>query len=351
MNLAWKEIKFYKFRYILIMLIIFLLGSMVLFINGLAQGLARENVSFLNNQNAQTYIIEKMKEPKIETSQLDSNQQNKIEDIINQQATHLGPQTLKLKQQDQDILTFSTSKEDRPSLKEGHYPNHSHEIAINDKLTGQDVKKGDTIKFKGHKEAYKVSGIIEDTMYSHSSMVMMNHSDFKALNKNYSTFYPVKELSKKDKNRINDISNVTTVSEKTLTDNIASYQAEQMPLNLMIISLFVITAIVLSAFFYVMTIQKIPQIGILKAVGIKTRHLLSSLIIEIILTTMVGVILATVLILILSLIMPVTMPFYLSYGTILLMIVIFLIVGFIGALLSFIKVVKVDPIDAIGGME
>ena len=57
-----------------------------------------------------------MKEPKIETSQLDSNQQNKIEDIINQQATHLGPQTLKLKQQDQDILTFST-KEDRPSLK------------------------------------------------------------------------------------------------------------------------------------------------------------------------------------------------------------------------------------------
>ena len=116
MNLAWKEIKFYKFRYILIMLIIFLLGSMVLFINGLAQGLARKCV-ILNNQNAQTYIIEKMKEPKIETSQLDSNQQNKIEDIINQQATHLGPQTLKLKQQDQDILTFSTSKEDRPSLK------------------------------------------------------------------------------------------------------------------------------------------------------------------------------------------------------------------------------------------
>ena len=138
---------------------------------------------------------------------------------------------------------------------------------------------------------------------------------------------------------------------KTLTDNIASYQAEQMPLNLMIISLFVITKNCIKCILLCYDHPKISQIGILKAVGIKTRHLLSSLIIEIILTTMVGVILATILILILSLIMPVTMPFYLGYGTILLMIVIFLIVGCIGALLSFIKVLKVDPIDAIGGME
>ena len=62
---------------------------------------------------------------------------------------------------------------------------------------------------------------------------------------------------------------------------------------------------------------------------------------------MVGVILAFSVILILNAFMPVTMPFYLSYSQVLLMIVVFLIVGLIGALLSFIKVLKVDPIEAI----
>ncbi|PTE70110.1 heme ABC transporter permease [Staphylococcus devriesei] len=351
MNLAWKEMKFYKFRYILIMLIIFLLGIMVLFISGLAQGLARENVSFLNNMPAQKYVMQDTKEPKLESSQLSDKQQSQIEDDVKQQPTKIGAQTLKVKNQEEDITTLSTPKKLYPSLKSGSYPTKDNQIAINDKLTSEGVEEGDYVSFKGHNERYQVSGIIEDTMYSHSSMVLMSPKGFDNMNKQASTFYPVNQLSDKDEQHLNSIDGVKVVNEETLTSNIPSYQAEQMPLNLMIISLFVITAIVLSAFFYVMTIQKIPQIGILKAIGIKTKHLLLSLILQIIFTTMIGVIIALAIILLLDLVMPVSMPFYLSNSNVILMVVMFLIVGFIGVLLSFIKVVKVDPIEAIGGGE
>ncbi|MCE5090121.1 ABC transporter permease [Staphylococcus devriesei] len=351
MNLAWKEMKFYKFRYILIMLIIFLLGIMVLFISGLAQGLARENVSFLSNMPAQKYVMQDTKEPKLESSQLSDKQQSKIEGHVKQQPTKIGAQTIKIKNQEEDITTLSTPKKLYPSLKSGSYPTKDNQIAINNKLTSEDIKEGDYVTFKGHNERYQVSGIIDDSMYSHSSMVLMSSKGFNNMNKKASTFYPVKQLSDKDEQKLNSIDGVKVVNEETLTNNIPSYQAEQMPLNLMIISLFVITAIVLSAFFYVMTIQKIPQIGILKAIGIKTKHLLLSLILQIIFTTMIGVIIALAIILLLNLVMPVSMPFYLSNSNVILMVVMFLVVGFIGVLLSFIKVVKVDPIEAIGGGE
>ena len=280
---------------------------------------------------------------------MNQSQQNKIESIIHENATQMGTQTLKINQQDQDVITLNTPKHLTPKLVSGNYPKQN-EIAISEKLTGNDLKVGDTVTFKGHHHNYKISGIMNESMYSHSSMILMNKEAFKSLNKQVSTFYPVDKINKDNKESLKQIKGIKVVNEKALTDNIASYQAEQMPLNLMIISLFVIT----NCFKCVLLCDddsKIPQIGILKAIGIKTKHLLTALLLQIILTTMVGVILAFSVILILNAFMPVTMPFYLSYSQVLLMIVVFLIVGLIGALLSFIKVLKVDPIEAIGGME
>lgn len=64
---------------------------------------------------------------------------------------------------------------------------------------------------------------------------------------------------------------------------------------------------------------------------------------------MLGVIIALLLITGLKATLPVTMPFFINSGMMLLVVVVFIIVAIVGALLSLVRVFKIDPIEAIEG--
>ena len=351
MNLAWKEIKFYKFRFILIMLIVFLMAIMVLFISGLAQGLARENISIFEQFKGNQFIIQKMKEPQIEKSALSEDQQRQIDKVVKAKPVNMIQKTLNINENEENVVALNRTKDSDWKLTSGRYPQHENEIVVNKKLLAEGLKEGSTVKFKNSDQSYKIVGILNDAMYAHSNVVILNQSVFQNESKAVASFYSTNQLSKVQKKQIQSIQGTQIVNTQDLTDHIASYKAEQSPLKMMIYSLYVITAIVLSAFFYVMTIQKTSEIGVLKAIGISTPHLLISLILQISLITFIGVALSEILIMMINQIMPVTMPFHLSIGNLLSVVVIFLIVGLIGASLSFIKLLKIDPIEAIGGNE
>lgn len=348
MKLALKEMMFYKLRYVLIMFIILLLGVMVLFISALAQGLARENVSLFQDMNADYYILQQSKQPQLQTSQLSHEQQQAVEQVTGTEATQFSSQVLLTTDNEEDILMMHTAKNHRPTLNEGHYPSQTNEVAINGKLTGDGLAVGDTMKLKNGK-TFKITGILDDAMYAHSSVVMTTKKGFDVASKERATFYPVSQLSTEQQHQINQIDGVKVYEESAITDEIPSYQAEQAPLNMMIVSLFVISAIVLSAFFYVITIQKMSQIGILKAIGMKTKHLLFSLVAQILMSTLLSIAIAIALIYSLSILIPVSMPFHLSLSNVFIVLIVFVIVALIGSALSLIKLFKVDPIEAIGG--
>ncbi|UXR69367.1 ABC transporter permease [Staphylococcus sp. IVB6246] len=351
MKLAISELTFYKFRYALILFIVVLLASMVLFITGLAQGLARENVSMLNGFQSERYVIQKDSEDLLEKSRFTPETQSEIEKVTGEKPIKIAQVSTKFKDYKEDMLFTNIPKKEQPKLKKGHYPQSEQEVVLNSKLSGEGIQVGDWIKVPEKDKKLQVVGFFDHTMHSHANVAMMTDEGLtKVAGKQVATaMYPLHDASDRTIKDLETIDGVKVASKDDLKAAIPSYQAEQLPLNMMVVSLFLITAIVLATFFYVMTIQKTPEIGILKAVGIKTGHLLWALILQILFVTMLGVFIGIGLIVGLSMFLPATMPFVVTPNIIMLTILIFIVVTLVGALLSFIRVYKIDPIEAIGG--
>lgn len=139
------------------------------------------------------------------------------------------------------------------------------------------------------------------------------------------------------------------LDQKAFLDQIPGYSAEQMTLNMMIYFLIVIGGFILTAFFYVMTLQKTTQFGILKALGTKASYIAMSIVAQVVVISLISIIISVGITLLLPSVLPDAMPFELSLSTIVTYSLIFFIVALIGSLLSMWRINKVDPLDAIRG--
>ncbi|ARJ50514.1 ABC transporter permease [Staphylococcus lutrae] len=351
MKIALNELKFYKFKYLLITLIVILLASMVLFITGLAQGLARENVSLIDGFKSEHFVIQKGVDQQLEKSNINEKTQQDIQQHVDVKPLKVALSTLQYKEKKGDVLFAHMPDTERPTLKVGTLPQNRNEVTLNQKLAGEGIQIGDEVKAGNQNVPLKVVGFFDDAMYAHTNIAMVSEAGLKTISGQHeaTSLYFLDHVTNAQINQIKAISGIEVVSKQDLTNAIPSYQAEQAPLNMMIVSLFLITAIVLTAFFYVMTIQKTGEIGILKAIGMKTSHLLWSLLFQILFVTLLGVVIALGMIAGLAAILPVTMPFFINSTLMLLVVVIFIVVAILGALLSLLRVFKIDPIEAIGG--
>lgn len=122
----------------------------------------------------------------------------------------------------------------------------------------------------------------------------------------------------------------------------ASYKGEQSSLNLMIVLLYVISALVLGAFFTVWTMQRLRGVAITVALGGTRSSILSDAVGQALVVLVVGIAAGTLLTVGVGGFME-GIPMDVSPSTTLIPAVILLAAGLLGAGLSIIPVLKVDP--------
>jgi putative ABC transport system permease protein len=142
----------------------------------------------------------------------------------------------------------------------------------------------------------------------------------------------------------------TSLSRKAAFDASPGYSAETSTLQLIQGFLYGISALVVGSFFTVWTIQRKPEIAVLRAMGASKSYLLresilQSLVLLVISATVgVGAGLAMG-----AAIARTSMPFALETGPLIGAILLLLILGLIGAAIAVLRVTRVDPLIALGG--
>lgn len=139
------------------------------------------------------------------------------------------------------------------------------------------------------------------------------------------------------------------VDKKSVINAIPGYQAEQATISMVQWLLVAISAVVITIFYYVMTIQKERQFGVMKAIGISMGKITSIIFWQILFIAGIGALLADGLVFLMAQFLPATMPFYLQRESLVLITIVFVMVSILGGLFSVFRVAKIDPITVIGG--
>lgn len=371
MYLAIREMRFAKGRYSLIATIMVLVSFLVLFVTGLAQGLAYDNAASIKNMAATHFVLEQDSNHRFTRSQVNQDQLEQSRSVVGQDnAEPLGVKMTTVSPADDtkkiDVTLFMVNPEGwlAPTVTEGVSiaDQKDGQVVVDQKLSESGVTIGTILVDQASGTEWTVGGFVENESFSHSPVVFLNEQEWLALQgssrtspdtagNNASSSYnaiAIKDAGEKVDSLSAAVPNAEVITKSEAVSAIPGYKEEQGSLLMMIAFLFVISAFVLAVFFYVITIQKTSQFGILKAIGTRNAYLAGSVSLQVLLLSVASLVISVLLVRLFESILPASMPFQLGLSTLALTCILFVIMSMAGSLFSVWKVTKIDALDAIG---
>jgi putative ABC transport system permease protein len=145
-----------------------------------------------------------------------------------------------------------------------------------------------------------------------------------------------------------EVGDIEVVDRKTAYEATPGYTAQQSTLDTQRYFTFIIGLLVIGGFFQIQTLQKVAQIGMLKAIGTTTRTIALSAIVQILLVNSFGVLIGTAGSLALAQTFPPVVPIVFTGEAVASAMLALLLIGPVGGLLSVWLLLRVEPLTALG---
>ena len=377
--LAFKEVWRNKSRFLLFSLVIALITTLVLFIAALAEGLAQANKQFLERLDAELIVFQNNVELSANTSRIGFSQLNDIERIDGVQAA--GPIGLS-----NGSIIFADGRENiNVSLigveagKPGDPPvisgsdliiDRGSDVTIDANIAERaDIYPGDQITIKtiqGTREELfnlTVIGITAGRQYLFQPSIFLPYRTWdeirpqstrnSTLVETTSNIVALKLEQGYDPGEVRDrvlavVKDIEVTDKKTAIESLPGYSVQQSTLNTQQGFTLLIGILVIGGFFQIQMLQKLPLIGVMKAIGTSNFIVGSSVVIQIVLVTTFGVFIGALVAFSLALGIPETVPIVFNGTSVLIAILTLLAIGPIGGLVSVRLAVSVEPLIALG---
>lgn len=193
--------------------------------------------------------------------------------------------------------------------------------------------------------AYPVVGTVSDSSYNHTPVVWMARSDMHST----STVLLLQTDDSVDVAAADRAVGTSTVTRSDAFSAVGAFSAENGSLTVMRVLLLAVGGLVVGAFFTVWTIQRRPDLAILKAIGGSSRYLVRDALGQALIVCVLGGSVGAGCAAAAGWALTGAVPFVVSASTVLFPLALIVALGMVGALVAVGRITSVDPLSALSG--
>lgn len=380
MFLSLRELKFARHRFILMGGVVALIAVLVVLLSGLSHGLVKDGVSGLQRLPIQSFAFAQgaSKDAAFSRSIVDVKLAEELagHDGVDN-ATPFGNLLVNTKNQDGqalDLALFGVEVDGflAPTAAEGQglsaVDNDNVEgvgIVVSPTVQDEGIALGDVLTIDRLGHTMTVVGFTDDQdTFGHVDVAYIPLNAWQVLASGAKPGEEVRAGAFSEATAIalqgkdidaEALDSAFPVMTTTLKDSFNAspgYSAETMTLNMIQVFLYAISALVVGAFFTVWTIQRKGELAVLRAMGAPRRYLIRDAITQAALILVISILGGVAVGVLMGVGLTNTpMPFGLDAGQLAIAVGAMFMLGLIGAVVSVVRLTRIDPLEALGGQR
>ncbi|MEV4060862.1 ABC transporter permease [Nonomuraea dietziae] len=332
--------------------VVFLITLLVTMLSGLTAGLARENISAVQNLPADHLVFDSGDKPAFADSRITDTTWQDWQKVPNVTAERLGVSMTRIGYGDDQSTGVALFAVQPGGKLAGGQPVDTGKVVLSAALSADSgLKTGDTVQIAG--KDFTVAALGGEASYSHTPVAWIGIGEWERVGRQggadtVATVLALHAGGKADLAAADARLGTTTVPLSDAPAAIGSFSSENGSLQLMRGFLFAISALVIGAFFTVWTIQRRGDVAVLKALGASSGYLLRDALAQAVIVLLLGAGIGGATGAGIGALAEGTVPFVLSVATTVVPVVVMILLGAVGAALAIRKITSVDPLTALG---